>query len=135
MAAATSSIVTKLYNVDQGLFMARESNLARPYKAGFYTFQIASTYRRSLTVKASSSSFKSVDKINGKKVNGIHVGDPAPLLLKKEDDNRPIHDCLLGKFVEDRFVYRQTFIIRSYEIGPDKTATMETLMNLLQVIV
>uniref|UniRef100_A0A6V7QTC0 Acyl-[acyl-carrier-protein] hydrolase n=1 Tax=Ananas comosus var. bracteatus TaxID=296719 RepID=A0A6V7QTC0_ANACO len=38
----------------------------------------------------------------------------------------------LGKFVEERFVYRQTFVIRSYEIGPDKTATMETLMNLLQ---
>ncbi|KAL1541806.1 palmitoyl-acyl carrier protein thioesterase, chloroplastic-like [Salvia divinorum] len=40
---------------------------------------------------------------------------------------------LLGGFVaEDRFVYRQTFVIRSYETGPDKTATMETLMNLLQ---
>ncbi|KAJ6764250.1 ACYL-[ACYL-CARRIER-PROTEIN] HYDROLASE [Salix koriyanagi] len=36
------------------------------------------------------------------------------------------------RFVEDRLVYRQTFSIRSYEIGPDKTATMETLMNLLQ---
>ncbi|PKA63803.1 Palmitoyl-acyl carrier protein thioesterase, chloroplastic [Apostasia shenzhenica] len=38
----------------------------------------------------------------------------------------------LGGFIEKRFVYRQTFVIRSYEIGPDKTATMETLMNLLQ---
>ncbi|CAA6659970.1 unnamed protein product [Spirodela intermedia] len=38
----------------------------------------------------------------------------------------------MGRFVEERFVYRQTFVIRSYEIGPDKTATMETLMNLLQ---
>ena len=37
-----------------------------------------------------------------------------------------------GRFVEGWSVYRQTFVIRSYEIGPDKTATMETLMNLLQ---
>ncbi|CAL5065940.1 unnamed protein product [Urochloa decumbens] len=38
----------------------------------------------------------------------------------------------LGKFVEGRLVYRQQFVIRSYEIGPDRTATMETIMNLLQ---
>ncbi|XAR50352.1 Oleoyl-[acyl-carrier-protein] hydrolase [Bertholletia excelsa] len=39
---------------------------------------------------------------------------------------------LTGGFVENRSVYRQNFLIRSYEIGPDRTATMETLMNLLQ---
>lgn len=39
----------------------------------------------------------------------------------------------LGKFAEGRLVYRQQFVVRSYEIGPDRTATMETLMNLLQV--
>ncbi|CAI0379733.1 unnamed protein product [Linum tenue] len=38
----------------------------------------------------------------------------------------------MGRFVEDRLVYRQSFIISYYEIGPDKTATMETLINLLQ---
>ncbi|MCD7454508.1 hypothetical protein HAX54_025129 [Datura stramonium] len=42
------------------------------------------------------------------------------------------HPYLLGNFVDDWFVYRQSFVIRSYEIGPDKTATMETIMNLLQ---
>lgn len=41
-----------------------------------------------------------------------------------------IKSILLGGFVEDSFVYRQSFFIRSYEVGPDKTATMETLMNL-----
>lgn len=29
--------------------------------------------------------------------------------------------------------YRQTFVIRSYEVGPDKTASLESLLNLLQV--
>ncbi|KAJ1417889.1 HotDog domain superfamily [Sesbania bispinosa] len=39
---------------------------------------------------------------------------------------------LRGRFVEESFVYRQNFAIRSYEIGPDKTVTIETLMNFLQ---
>lgn len=43
------------------------------------------------------------------------------------------HEYLIGRFVEERFVFRQAYVIRSYEIGPDKTATMETIMNLLQV--
>ncbi|KAH9316394.1 hypothetical protein KI387_025021, partial [Taxus chinensis] len=30
------------------------------------------------------------------------------------------------------FLYRQTYVIRSYEVGADKTASIETLMNLLQ---
>lgn len=91
--------------------------------------------RSSLSVKATSS-FRSVDIVNGKKVNGVYVGDVADVGRKSNDEfvkeDAPVHASLLGRFVEDRFVYRQSFIIRSYEIGPDKTATMETLMNLLQ---
>ncbi|XP_074278481.1 palmitoyl-acyl carrier protein thioesterase, chloroplastic-like [Silene latifolia] len=78
------------------------------------------------------------DVVEGKKLNGISVGEAPYLGLKKsqvindEEEEDSVQSCMLGKFVEQRFVYRQTFIIRSYEIGPDKTATMETLMNLLQ---
>ncbi|RVX17773.1 Palmitoyl-acyl carrier protein thioesterase, chloroplastic [Vitis vinifera] len=80
--------------------------------------------RRKLSVVANSTGYWAAptDMINGKKLNGIHVGK----MISSTDA------CMLGKFVEERFVYRQTFVIRSYEIGPDKTATMETLMNLLQ---
>ncbi|CAJ1975429.1 unnamed protein product [Sphenostylis stenocarpa] len=38
----------------------------------------------------------------------------------------------IGKIVEDGLVFRQNFSIRSYEIGADKTASIETLMNHLQ---
>lgn len=38
----------------------------------------------------------------------------------------------LGRFVEDSLVFRQNFAIRSYEIGADRTASIETLMNHLQ---
>ncbi|XP_020269658.1 palmitoyl-acyl carrier protein thioesterase, chloroplastic-like isoform X2 [Asparagus officinalis] len=38
----------------------------------------------------------------------------------------------LGRIVQDGFVFKQNFPIRSYEIGADKTASIETLMNHLQ---
>uniref|UniRef100_A0A2N9J3Y5 Acyl-[acyl-carrier-protein] hydrolase n=1 Tax=Fagus sylvatica TaxID=28930 RepID=A0A2N9J3Y5_FAGSY len=94
--------------------------------------------KRSFSVMASGISPQNIDTVNGKKVNGTNVGE-APFVgnkinepAKQSDVDAPLHAILLGRFVEERFVYRQTFIIRSYEIGPDKTATMETLMNLLQ---
>ena len=40
-----------------------------------------------------------------------------------------------GEMVEEGVGYRQTVVIRSYEVGADKTATIESLLNLLQVIV
>lgn len=40
-----------------------------------------------------------------------------------------------GKLVEDDLVYRQTFVIRSYEAGFDKSASIETIANLFQVTV
>ncbi|XP_077211942.1 palmitoyl-acyl carrier protein thioesterase, chloroplastic-like [Tasmannia lanceolata] len=38
----------------------------------------------------------------------------------------------LGRIVHDGFIFRQNFGIRSYEIGADRTASIETLMNHLQ---
>ncbi|PKA46788.1 Palmitoyl-acyl carrier protein thioesterase, chloroplastic [Apostasia shenzhenica] len=38
----------------------------------------------------------------------------------------------LGKIVENGLAFRQSFSIRSYEIGADRTASIETLMNHLQ---
>lgn len=39
-----------------------------------------------------------------------------------------------GKLVEHDLVYRQTFVIRSYEAGFDKIASIETIANLFQVM-
>ncbi|XP_031380551.1 palmitoyl-acyl carrier protein thioesterase, chloroplastic-like isoform X2 [Punica granatum] len=38
----------------------------------------------------------------------------------------------LGRIVQDGLVFQQNFSIRSYEIGADRTASIETLMNHLQ---
>lgn len=40
----------------------------------------------------------------------------------------------LGRIVQDGLVFTQNFSIRSYEIGADRTASIETLMNHLQVL-
>ncbi|WCJ32352.1 Palmitoyl-acyl carrier protein thioesterase chloroplastic [Euphorbia peplus] len=37
-----------------------------------------------------------------------------------------------GLIIEQGVGYRQTVVIRSYEVGPDKTVTLETILNLLQ---
>lgn len=74
-------------------------------------------------------------KLNGAAVvAGIRQVVPAPPPPSSSmDDDSGGGAFRLGTFVEGSLVYRQQFVIRSYEIGPDRTATMETLMNLLQV--
>lgn len=39
-----------------------------------------------------------------------------------------------GRIVWDGLIFRQNFSIRSYEIGADRTASIETTMNYLQVV-
>ncbi|KAK7350714.1 hypothetical protein VNO77_09613 [Canavalia gladiata] len=62
----------------------------------------------------------------------------APLTQGKLENESTAHTSLVtflrGCFVEERLVYRQIFVVRSYHIGPDKTLTIETLMNFLQEI-
>lgn len=45
----------------------------------------------------------------------------------------PVDALRQGRLVESKLVYRQTFVIRSYEIGADRTASIETMMNHFQV--
>ncbi|KAK9278556.1 hypothetical protein L1049_028128 [Liquidambar formosana] len=137
--AATSN--ARLYCLEH-LHKAKKKNVAMArevLRTDLFVLRIGSIRKRSLSLKASSSSssssFQKVDVINGRKLNGVYVGEAKNVGKKCSElvkEDAPVHASLLGRFVEDRIVYRQTFIIRSYEIGPDKTATMETLMNLLQ---
>ncbi|KAH7686099.1 Acyl-ACP thioesterase protein [Dioscorea alata] len=59
------------------------------------------------------------------------------LMVEKNRQNIPTEKRMVDPFrqgliVEGGVGYRQTITVRSYEIGPDKTATLETLFNLLQ---
>ncbi|KAJ0113198.1 hypothetical protein Patl1_01563 [Pistacia atlantica] len=40
----------------------------------------------------------------------------------------------LGSLMEDGFSYKEKFIVRCYEVGINKTATVETIANLLQEV-
>lgn len=40
----------------------------------------------------------------------------------------------LGSLTDDRLSYKERFIVRCYEVGINKTATVETMANLLQVL-
>jgi fatty acyl-ACP thioesterase A len=39
----------------------------------------------------------------------------------------------MGSLLEDGLSYKESFVVRSYEVGINKTATVETIANLLQV--
>ncbi|XP_068665037.1 palmitoyl-acyl carrier protein thioesterase, chloroplastic-like [Aristolochia californica] len=114
------------------------TDLSRRMRAGLPVGNSSKDYgkkARGSSVR-NTANFGSIKKFNGKKVNGIN-GNESPavdrsMLWADENNISPVRAFKLGRFVEDKFVYRQNFVIRSYEIGPDRTATMETVMNLLQ---
>ncbi len=54
-------------------------------------------------------------------------------LLADKMDLSAVESFRQGRLVEGRRVYRQTFVIRSYEVGVDKAASIDTFMNHLQV--
>lgn len=45
----------------------------------------------------------------------------------------PLHKLRQGGFVENCLMYRQIFVIRSYEVGADKTSSISTIFSLFQV--
>ncbi|KAJ3688574.1 hypothetical protein LUZ61_017738 [Rhynchospora tenuis] len=36
-----------------------------------------------------------------------------------------------GRLLKDRFAYKESFVVRSFEVGSNKAATMETMLNLI----
>ncbi|XP_022862840.1 palmitoyl-acyl carrier protein thioesterase, chloroplastic-like [Olea europaea var. sylvestris] len=67
------------------------------------------------------------------------VDSEANVYIPKEQfrQNIPTKKQLVDPFrqgiiIEEGVGYRQTVVIRSYEVGPDKTAKIESILNLLQ---
>ncbi|KAF5746299.1 Oleoyl-acyl carrier protein thioesterase [Tripterygium wilfordii] len=55
--------------------------------------------------------------------------------VQVESDSGTLADRLrLGSLTEDGLSYKEKFIVRSYEVGINKTATVETIANLLQEV-
>jgi fatty acyl-ACP thioesterase A len=74
-------------------------------------------------------------------VSGIEAASPghaavtAALAKAEGGDARPslAERLRLGNLLEDGLSYKESFIVRCYEVGINKTATVETIANLLQV--
>ncbi|KAI3787904.1 hypothetical protein L2E82_00408 [Cichorium intybus] len=61
--------------------------------------------------------------------NSVAVG------LKEAEEEKSLADRLrMGSLTEDGLSYKERFIIRCYEVGINKTATVETIANLLQEV-
>lgn len=105
------------------------------YFSSAKTLSLRDQRRLSSITPSARSDVGILGTVNGKKLNWKHVAKEAVTagkLATEDAADAALVTSLHGRFVESKFVYRQIFVIRSYEIGPDKTATMETLMNFLQ---
>ncbi|CAM6110173.1 unnamed protein product [Calypogeia fissa] len=51
---------------------------------------------------------------------------------KDNKDDKELETFGRGRLLQNDFLYRQMFVIRSYEVGFDRTASIETLSNLFQ---
>ncbi|GAB2269671.1 hypothetical protein Dimus_004593 [Dionaea muscipula] len=69
-----------------------------------------------------SRSAKSLGSEMKTMINGDHEDDPAKRWM-------PLPQ---GELMEEGSLFRQNLVVRSYEIGPDKTTNMENTMNFLQ---
>ncbi|KAL8160593.1 hypothetical protein V2J09_002130 [Rumex salicifolius] len=68
----------------------------------------------------------------------VSLSSQAPA-IEAEPMKKPAGDTLadrlrLGSLTEDGLSYKESFIIRSYEVGINKTASVETIANLLQEV-
>lgn len=60
-------------------------------------------------------------------------GNSSLRVADSVSDTSPADRLRFGRLMEDGFSYKEKFIVRSYEVGINKTATVETIANLLQV--
>lgn len=76
-----------------------------------------------------SATFTSVNPVseNGH-ISEVQVRQNIPTKKQFVDSYRQ------GVIIEGGVGYRQTVVVRSYEVGPDKTITIESILNLFQVM-
>ncbi|XP_010068723.2 palmitoyl-acyl carrier protein thioesterase, chloroplastic [Eucalyptus grandis] len=98
-------------------------------------------------IKINGTSNKTCTKVDStlRQTSGVVTtfGSVASVVLNGHIDKQQVRQNIptqkqfidshrLGVITEGGVGYRQTIVIRSYEVGPDKTATIESILNLLQ---
>lgn len=109
--------------------MRCSSNRARydPNKKSLNNIKINGTSTKATTKVDMASTLASVSTENGY-ISEQQVRQNIPTTKQSVDHYRQ------AMSIEGGVGYRQRVVIRSYEVGPDKTATLESILNLLQVI-
>ncbi|GAU45623.1 hypothetical protein TSUD_253990 [Trifolium subterraneum] len=86
-------------------------------------------------IRVNGSAFRSPIKVES--LSQTAEAAPITFVENSQRQNIPTKKQLVdhhrqGLIVEGGVGYRQTVVIRSYEVGADKTATLESILNLLQ---
>lgn len=102
-----------------------------PNKKSRNNIKINGTSTKSTTKVDMASTWTSVASVSTENgyISEQQVRQNIPTTKQSVDHYRQ------GMSIEGGVGYRQRVVIRSYEVGPDKTATLESILNLLQVII
>ncbi|KAF2916934.1 oleoyl-acyl carrier protein thioesterase 1, chloroplastic [Oryza sativa Japonica Group] len=76
-------------------------------------------------------------RCRAQQVSGVEAaaGTPAARAAVEGGERTSLAERLrLGSLLEDGLSYKESFIVRCYEVGINKTATVETIANLLQEV-
>ncbi|CAH1426410.1 unnamed protein product [Lactuca virosa] len=76
-----------------------------------------------------SRQFKAPTKVNLKKVGDMDWS----IVDQKKECPFMVSDLHVERMIQDGFLFQENFCIGIYEVGPDQTASLETLMNHLQI--
>ncbi|KAK1428483.1 hypothetical protein QVD17_17318 [Tagetes erecta] len=80
------------------------------------------------------SSFLSVRRVVAPPVMAVKTDEQANSVLVDVKEKSLADRLRMGSLTEDGLSYKERFIIRCYEVGINKTATVETIANLLQEV-
>uniref|UniRef100_Q94IN9 Acyl-[acyl-carrier-protein] hydrolase n=1 Tax=Brassica juncea TaxID=3707 RepID=Q94IN9_BRAJU len=83
--------------------------------------------RRTIAVSSSQPRKPALDPLRA--VISADQGSISPV-----NSYTPADRFRAGRLMEDGYSYKEKFIVRSYEVGINKTATVETIANLLQKV-
>nr|UTH39061.1 FATA [Thunbergia alata] len=68
------------------------------------------------------------------RVAAVATGEPTSKIQESSHQPSLADRLRLGSLTEDGLSYKEKFIVRCYEVGINKTATVETIANLLQEV-
>ncbi|XP_044491329.1 palmitoyl-acyl carrier protein thioesterase, chloroplastic-like [Mangifera indica] len=121
--AASSGIVS--YHVNFSFSSANSNNSHEPHKQKLSNVRFGEISRSKVKLLRQKASLAAVVAEEAY-MTKVHVRQNIPTTKQFVDPHRQ------GLITEGGVVFRQTVVIRSYEVGPDKTATIESLLNLFQ---